>query len=193
MVGFWASCYIWVRYSDRKDIRVYQLCGPSVEAFGSADSLLCERHYRLFTNSKKGKVSWWSDSCHHWSCRPLHSHPSWRRFGREIIDTRSNPEIPTYGVVHLAEVVPVNINFEFNGKHFLQKHGTAIGTRVAPSYANLFMHDLESELLDLAPVRPYMWLRYIDDIFVVWTEGNSSFRSFLSRLIGITTLKFTWR
>lgn len=87
----------------------------------------------------------------------------------------------------------MNINFEFNGKHFLQKHGTAIGTRVAPSYANLFMHDLESELLDLAPVRPYMWLRYIDDIFVVWTEGNSSFRSFLSRLIGITTLKFTWR
>lgn len=53
MVGFWASCYIWVRYSDRKDIRVYQLCGPSVEAFGSADSLLCERHYRLFTQTQK--------------------------------------------------------------------------------------------------------------------------------------------
>ena len=56
---------------------------------------------------------------------------------------------------------------EFDGKHFLQKRGTAIGTRMAPAYANIFMHDLESRLLDLAPVKPFLWLRYIDDIFMI--------------------------
>ena len=30
-------------------------------------------------------------------------------------------------------------NFSFNGQHFLQTHGTAMGTRMAPSYANLFI------------------------------------------------------
>ena len=30
-------------------------------------------------------------------------------------------------------------NFEFNGEHYLQVGGSAMGTRLAPSYANLFM------------------------------------------------------
>ena len=35
-------------------------------------------------------------------------------------------------------------NFEFNGWHFLQKRGTAIGTKMAPSYANVFLDRLET-------------------------------------------------
>ena len=31
-----------------------------------------------------------------------------------------------------------NNNFEFDERHFVQKLGTAIGTRMAPSYANIF-------------------------------------------------------
>ena len=30
-------------------------------------------------------------------------------------------------------------------------------------HASIFMHNLESQLLDLAPVKPYFWLRYIDN------------------------------
>ena len=44
----------------------------------------------------------------------------------------------------MAELVLKNNNFEFDGSHFLQKRGTAIGTRMAPAYANLSMHHLES-------------------------------------------------
>lgn len=50
---------------------------------------------------------------------------------------------------------------EFDGKRFSQKCGTDIGTRMAPAYANLFMHDLETQRLNLAPIKPYLWLRYI--------------------------------
>ena len=41
-------------------------------------------------------------------------------------------------------------NFQFNGKNYLQVSGTAMGTRVTPTYANLFMADFEEvSFLDL--------------------------------------------
>ena len=42
-------------------------------------------------------------------------------------------------VVAFADMVLKSNNFEFNGQHYVQKLGTAIGTRMAPSYANIFM------------------------------------------------------
>ena len=104
---------------------------------------------------------------------------------RKILDTRTNQEIPTDDIVNLAELVLRNNNFEFDGKHFLQKRGTAIGTRMAPAYANIFMHDLESQLLDLAPVKPYLWLRYNDDILCSGRQEKNNFVSSFSGLISI--------
>ena len=46
----------------------------------------------------------------------------------------------------LQHVLHMN-NFQFNGENYLQIGGTAMGTRVAPSYANLFMARLEEKLL----------------------------------------------
>ena len=62
---------------------------------------------------------------------------------------------------------------------------------MAPAYANLFMHDLESQLLDLAPVKPYLWLMYIDDIFMTWTAGEQLLLEFL-QWINRLHIKFTW-
>ena len=112
---------------------------------------------------------------------------------RKVLNTRSNPEIPTDDIVDMAELVLRNNNFEFDGNHFLQKRGTAIGTRMAPSYANIFMHDLESRLLDSAQVKPILWLRYIDDIFMVWTTGEEQLCEFLDWINRFhDTIKFTW-
>jgi hypothetical protein len=38
-------------------------------------------------------------------------------------------------------------NFIFNGDQYLQINGTAMGTKMAPSYANIFMGKLEKQLL----------------------------------------------
>ena len=83
---------------------------------------------------------------------------------RKSLNTRTNQAIPTDNIVNRNNR---NNNFEFDGKHFIQRRGTAIGTRMAPVYANIFMYDLESQLLDLAPVKLHLWLRYIDDIFMI--------------------------
>ena len=40
-------------------------------------------------------------------------------------------------IIELLEVVLTNNHFEFNGKHYHQVSGTAMGTKLAPSYANL--------------------------------------------------------
>ena len=64
---------------------------------------------------------------------------------------------------------------------------------MAPAYANLFMHDLESQLLDLAPVKPYLWLRYIDDIFMIWTAAEEQLQELLQWINQYhDTIKFTW-
>ena len=42
---------------------------------------------------------------------------------------------------------------------YLQLHGTAMGTKMAPAYANLFMGDLEQKLLAQSPLKPLVWWR----------------------------------
>ncbi len=53
---------------------------------------------------------------------------------------RESFEMPSNGsLLHLLELVLKRNNFQFNGKDYLQVGGTAMGTRVAPSLANVFV------------------------------------------------------
>ena len=45
-------------------------------------------------------------------------------------------------------------SFEFENNHYLQLHRTEMGTKIAPSYANLFMGDLEQKILAQSPLKP---------------------------------------
>ena len=81
-------------------------------------------------------------------------------------------------------------NFDFNGKHYrsLQVAGTAMGTRVASTYANMFMVDFEDTHVYKYHKQPTLWLRFIDAIFVKFTSEISSEKvSFLDTLISVTT------
>ena len=46
----------------------------------------------------------------------------------------------------LISMVLENNIFEFNEKYYLQTQGTAMGTKMAPAYANLFMGKIEIKL-----------------------------------------------
>ena len=83
-------------------------------------------------------------------------------------------------------------NFEFDNNYYIQLHGTAMGTRMAPAYANLFMGDLERELLAQSPLKPFIWWRYTDDIFMVWTHGEEKLNEFMAHINSShNTIKFT--
>ena len=70
-------------------------------------------------------------------------------------------------IVELLQVVLTNNYFDFNGKHYCQKSGTAMGTKLAPSYANLFMSKFEQDHVYTYHLQPTLWKRFIDDIFLI--------------------------
>ncbi len=47
-----------------------------------------------------------------------------------------------------------------------------------PSYANIFMGQFESKILS-SSLAPRLWKRYIDDIFLVWTDTEESLQQFI--------------
>ena len=55
--------------------------------------------------------------------------------------------------------------FHFNGKHYLQTHGTAMGTKTAVSFANIFMAYIKTTTLSKTVFKLTVWKCYIDDIF----------------------------
>ena len=82
---------------------------------------------------------------------------------------------------------------EFDEKLFRQKLGTAIGTKFAPGYANIFMGYLEEEFLDSCELRPWVWWRFLDDVFMIWLHGEKELNDFLARLSSFRkSIKFTW-
>ena len=46
------------------------------------------------------------------------------------------------------------MNFEFNGEHYLQIEEAAMGTSLAPNYANLFMDRFEIRALEGYHLKP---------------------------------------
>ena len=57
---------------------------------------------------------------------------------RTALDQRPTKDPPTEDLVILAKLVLTLNAFQFEDRFYLQKHGTAMGTRMAPSYANVF-------------------------------------------------------
>ena len=50
----------------------------------------------------------------------------------------------------------------------MQTHGTAMGTKMAVLFANIFMADIETKLIQQSETKPREWKRYILDNFTLW-------------------------
>ena len=110
---------------------------------------------------------------------------------KRALEKRANPKIPSKILIDMAEFVLKNNFFEFNENLFQQLSGTAIGTKFAPPYACIFMDWLEEAFLATQDKKPWAYFRYIDDIFIIWTEGEESLRHFLESFNEFhTSIKF---
>ena len=86
-----------------------------------------------------------------------------------------------------------NNNFTFDGNHYLQINGTtAMRTKMAPSYANMFMGGIEERLL-LSPLRqPLSWFRFIDDVDMKWIHSDKELDEFFEHANSThLSIKFT--
>ena len=75
-----------------------------------------------------------------------------------------DPPIPTYYLRDMLVILKEN-SFEFNGKNYIQTHGVATGTKTSVSFANIFMAEIETNLIQQNNTKPREWKRYIDDVF----------------------------
>ena len=82
--------------------------------------------------------------------------------------------------------------FAFNSTVEHQTSGMTIGTKFAPLYACIFMDYIEREFLKSEKIQPWIWFRYIDDIFFIWTTSEKELDKFLNHLNSFhPNLRFT--
>ena len=58
--------------------------------------------------------------------------------------------------------------FRMGNDVYRQEEGLAMGSPLSPVMANIYMEYFEDMALNSAPLRPTMWLRYVDDTFILW-------------------------
>ena len=98
---------------------------------------------------------------------------------RQFLSEQRLPAKVIDGICAMADLVLKRNVFEFDSECFLQTSGTAIGTKMAPAYANIFMSIFERALLNGSLYDPDLWLRFIDDIFAIWTHGETKLKEFI--------------
>lgn len=73
---------------------------------------------------------------------------------QKFLVSRPTLDPPTHIILRLIHLILTKNAFMFNNRFYHQIKGTAMGTKMAPTYANLFMGFLEQRLLKDSPINP---------------------------------------
>ena len=86
---------------------------------------------------------------------------------RRFLDKSEDQSMSSESLCKIANIVLKHNYFIELGKDvYHQTLGTAIRTKFAPHYANIFMAGLEEEIFEKSHFQPYLWLRYLPLIAV---------------------------
>ena len=67
-----------------------------------------------------------------------------------------------------------------------------MGTKMAVSFANIFMAAVETEIIERSSKKPLIWKRYIDDVFSLWNLNKEEITAFIELANNYhPTIKFT--
>ena len=111
-----------------------------------------------------------------------------------FFDQRTIKEPSSETLLRLAELVLTLNCFSFADNHYKQVNGVAMGTKMGPSYANLFVGYIENQFFNqFNGTKPELYGRYIDDCI----GATSSSREELDLVITSVNsfhpaLKYTW-
>jgi len=104
------------------------------------------------------------------------------------LETRANKDVPTDFLINLLQLVLKWNLFEFDEKIFRQLIGTAIGTKLAPNYADIVMAVIDELILKAAakhgdgtfPISFYKC--FLDNIFFVFLGSHKKLHEFLDEM-----------
>ena len=101
---------------------------------------------------------------------------------KDVLDSRENKPKSVKELIKMTYFVLENNYFEFYGIFKQQIPGFVIGTKFAPTYAYIFMDNLETDFFNMEEYLPLVWCRYIGDIFFIWVHGEKKLKLFLDGL-----------
>ncbi|XP_073510776.1 uncharacterized protein [Phyllobates terribilis] len=109
----------------------------------------------------------------------------------QLKNTKCSKKLTYNPLTSLHSALQENLNEALEGNIITREqrdflHGTAMGVAFAPSYANLIRGLWEREIFLFNPKKNIdkvlLWLRFIDDIFVIWQGSEEDLRSFIDDL-----------
>ncbi|XP_071152298.1 uncharacterized protein [Mytilus edulis] len=116
---------------------------------------------------------------------------------RDEIDSR----FETNFILEATKIVLEENTFYFDGNKYRQIKGTAMGTKVVPTYANLVMGYLEQQMYRQISVQfdqnfcDYVikfWKRYLDDCIIFWSRSEKDLYKFKDLINSLhPSIKFT--
>ena len=94
---------------------------------------------------------------------------------------RPNPRVKPSNdnLVHLMEFVLTKNNFQFNGDNYQQISGVSMGSKMSPNFAINYLGNFEDDYVYMYHTQPLIWVRYIDDIFLIWIGTKFSLDEFI--------------
>lgn len=101
---------------------------------------------------------------------------------REWFTRYPDSKRPDSQILQLLELSLTRNDFEFNSEYYLQIKGTAMGKKFAPAYANIYMAHWEESALASSLIKPFLYFRFLDDIWGIWTDTERSFMDFIEHL-----------
>ena len=94
---------------------------------------------------------------------------------------KNNPSIPTNYLKEMLRLTLQENSFQFIGKDYLQTRGSAMGTKMVVSFANIFMAKIETEIINHCTKKPLVWKRYIDDVFSLCDTNQEEVNAFIEQ------------
>ena len=106
----------------------------------------------------------------------------------------SSSRLPTRIITTFLTLILTLNNFIFNGINYLQTKGCAMGTKCAPTYANIFMGKFEeTHIYPRILHKTRIFLRYIDDLFFIWKGTEEELKEFFKEINDVhPTIKFDY-
>ena len=101
---------------------------------------------------------------------------------KSVLEKSNKSSLMSVVTSFLGLILALN-NFQFNDKNYLQINGASMGTKCSPTYANIFMSEFEK--LFIYPKikhKSQLYLRYIDDIFLLWTATEVELKVFIEEI-----------
>lgn len=111
-------------------------------------------------------------------------------YGIQSVETFLDVHYPQFGsqnefLTELLEFALYNNFFQFSKQNYQQIRGTSMGAAWAPAYACLHLGLWEEEEVFNSPMylgHVHTWLRYIEDVFMVWRGNLKDLRLFIDHL-----------